>query len=68
MTWKSEFTFPYFLSQKKKSNNYDYYRFHNRAHQTHYEQMGFLYGDIRMEEFNWIVEKMPSFRDHSFGK
>ena len=67
MTWKSDFTFLFFFP--KETNNYHrliYMQF--RAHQTHYEQMGFLYGDIKMEEFDWIVQKMPSFRDHSFGK
>ena len=38
-----------------------------RAHQTHYEQMGNLFGKVKLEDAVWNVQKMPSFRDHSFG-
>ena len=45
-----------------------YFYTNYRAHQTHYEQMGNLFGKVKLEDTNaWNVQKMPSFRDHSFG-
>jgi hypothetical protein len=38
-----------------------------RAHQTHFEQMGYLNATIEIDGENHTV-KMPSFRDHSYGK
>ena len=44
-----------------------YFYTNYRAHQTHYEQMGNLFGKVKLEDTAWNVQKMPSFRDHSFG-
>ena len=44
-----------------------YFYTNYRAHQTHYEQMGNLFGKVKLEDSAWNVQKMPSFRDHSFG-
>lgn len=45
-----------------------YFYTNYRAHQTHYEQMGNLFGKVKLEDTTaWNVQKMPSFRDHSFG-
>ena len=38
-----------------------------RAHQTHFEQMGHLNATIDINGEKHSV-KMPSFRDHSYGK
>jgi len=38
-----------------------------RAHQTHFEQMGHLNATIDINGERHSV-KMPSFRDHSYGK
>ena len=38
-----------------------------RDHQTHFEQMGHLNATIEINGERHFV-KMPSFRDHSYGK
>jgi hypothetical protein len=38
-----------------------------RAHQTHYEQMGYFTGTLTVENKSYRL-KMDAFRDHSFGE
>ncbi|PSN35517.1 hypothetical protein C0J52_18435 [Blattella germanica] len=44
----------------------EYFKSLERAHQTHYEQMGMLHADIKINS-EILSVKMPSFRDHSYG-
>ena len=37
-----------------------YFYTNYRAHQTHYEQMGNLFGKVKLEDTAWNVQKMPS--------
>lgn len=38
-----------------------------RAHQVHYEQMGYLKGTLSIDNEKRYLE-MEAFRDHSFGR
>ena len=60
----------------KETWNKQYFKDLEKAHQTHYEQMGTIDGEIIFHEIDTKDEKrsekfilqMPSFRDHSYGK
>lgn len=52
----------------KEPWNEQYFKDLEKAHQTHYEQMGRLNGKIKFGQGETVdIANMPSFRDHSFG-
>ena len=65
----------------KETWNKQYFKDLEKAHQTHYEQMGRINGELvfyydenyseaKLDALSTerIIFEMPSFRDHSYGK
>ena len=65
----------------KETWNKQYFKDLEKAHQTHYEQMGTIDGELIFhsdevdnentkdeKKIDKLILRMPSFRDHSYGK
>ncbi|CAB3224093.1 unnamed protein product [Arctia plantaginis] len=77
LTWSANFApFNYDTQMSPKSMASDmarekwtkgYFKLLKKAHQTHYEQMGYIKGTVTIDGKDTTVN-MPCVRDHSFGK